>query len=307
MTIYDVAVIGEIYVDHVFTGFAQWPQPGEEVFTTEYVQELGGGAAITACALGQLGRSVKLVGLVGRHELPWIAQRLAQFGVESTGLLSSETGTGVTVSISSRVERSFFTYVGVNAQLRDPLVATAILESVSQARHVHLAFPIEHGLAGKLLQRAQQAGCTTSLDVGHQPQWLLKAENQAICARIDYLLPNEREARILAAGDAYDYLHFTQSRNWPSGVVKMGAQGALMRDRTGTVRVPACDVETIDTTGAGDAFDAGFIDGLLDGESSAECLRRGCICGSLSTRAAGALNGIPDRQDFARCYEETYG
>ncbi len=94
MKTYDVAVIGEIYVDHVFTGFAQWPQPGEEVFTTEYVQELGGGAAITACALGRLGRSVMLVGVVGRHELPWVAQRLAQFNVGSAGVLSGDAGTG---------------------------------------------------------------------------------------------------------------------------------------------------------------------------------------------------------------------
>ncbi|MGC2584240.1 MAG: PfkB family carbohydrate kinase, partial [Acidobacteriaceae bacterium] len=93
----------------------------------------------------------------------------------------------------------------------------------------------------------------------------------------------------------------------PSGVVKMGSQGAVMRQPTGTLRVPACQVEAVDTTGAGDAFDAGFIDGLLDRENSEECLRRGCICGSLSTRAAGALSGLPGRHDFARCYEETYG
>jgi ribokinase len=307
MKTYDVAVIGEIYVDHVFTGFAQWPQPGEEVFTTEYVQELGGGAAITACALGRLGRSVMLVGVVGRHELAWVAQRLAQFGVGSTGLLSGDPGTGVTVSISSRVERSFFTYVGVNAHLQEPWAAAAMLESVRQARHVHLAFPIGVRLASALLDRAREAGCTASLDVGHQPQWLLDSANRATCARLDYLLPNEREARILAGGDAYDYLRFTERHHWPSAVVKMGAQGALMRDRTGTVRVAACNVETMDTTGAGDAFDAGFIDGLLDGETGEECLRRGCICGSLSTRAAGALSGLPGRQDFARCYEETYG
>jgi sugar/nucleoside kinase (ribokinase family) len=307
MKSYDVAVIGEIYMDHVFTGFAKWPEPGEEVFTTQYIQELGGGAAITACALGHLGRSVLLVGLAGRHELAWVTQRLAQFGVGSGGLLSGHVGTGVTVSISGRLERSFFTYVGVNEQLQEPWAAAAMLDSISQARHVHLAFPIPSGLASGLLDRAQKEGCTSSLDVGHQPQWLLDPGNQKTCARLDYLLPNEREARIVSGGDAYDYLRFTETQHWPSGVVKMGQQGALMRDRTGIVRVPACQVETLDTTGAGDAFDAGFIDGLLDGESSEECLRRGCICGSLSTRAAGALNGLPRRQDFARCYEETYG
>ena len=175
-----------------------------------------------------------------------------------------------------------------------------------KARHVHLAFPVSSRLAASLLDRAEEAGCTASLDVGHQPQWLLDPANHATCARL-FLLPNEREANILAGGDAYDYLRFTQARHWTGGVVKMGPQGALMRDGTTTVHVPACSVETVDTTGAGDAFDAGFIDGLLDRETSEECLRRGCICGSLSTRSAGALNGLPGREDLARCYEETYG
>lgn len=307
MKTYDVAVIGEIYLDHVFTGFAKWPQPGEEVFTKEYVQELGGGAAITACALGRLGRSVLLVGVVGRHQMAWVAERLAQFGVESTGLLSGDGGTGVTVSISGRLERSFFTYVGVNSQLEESWAAATMLRSVSQARHVHLAFPVGARLATALLDRGREAGCTVSLDVGHQPEWLLGPANQNTCARLDYLLPNEREARILAGGDAYDYLRFTEANGWPSGVVKMGAQGALMRQPTGTLRVAASEVEAVDTTGAGDAFDAGFIDGLLDHEIGEECLRRGCICGSLSTRVAGALSGLPGRHDFARCYEETYG
>lgn len=56
---YDVAVVGEIYIDHILTGFAKWPQPGEEVFTNEYMLEVGGGAAITACALARLGRARK--------------------------------------------------------------------------------------------------------------------------------------------------------------------------------------------------------------------------------------------------------
>ena len=68
MKTYDVAVVGEVYVDHVFTGFASWPQLGEEVFANGYVQEVGGGAAITACALARLGRSVSLIGRVGENE-----------------------------------------------------------------------------------------------------------------------------------------------------------------------------------------------------------------------------------------------
>src|ERR1700734_3412360 len=112
---YDVAVVGEIYIDHILTGFAKWPQPGEEVFTNEYLQEVGGGAAITACALARLGRSVSLIGIIGETERAWGHQRLSDFGVSCTGLRCAGERTGITVSVSSRVDRSFFTYLGANA------------------------------------------------------------------------------------------------------------------------------------------------------------------------------------------------
>ena len=116
---YDVAVVGEIYIDHILTGFAKWPQPGEEVFTNEYMQEVGGGAAITACALARLGRSVSLIGAVGVKEMSWLECRLSSFGVSSAELSSSEGRTGVTISVSNDTDRSFFTYVGENARLEE--------------------------------------------------------------------------------------------------------------------------------------------------------------------------------------------
>ena len=87
----DVAVVGEIYVDHVLTGFSDWPRPGEELFTKEYVREVGGGAAITACALARLGRSISLIGAVGMDEIPWLTRRLSSFGVAVFNRLSGRT------------------------------------------------------------------------------------------------------------------------------------------------------------------------------------------------------------------------
>jgi ribokinase len=304
---YDIAVVGEIYVDHVFTGFVNWPQPGEEVFTNEYVQEVGGGAAITACALALLGRSVSLVGTVGEKEMPWIDRRLKSFGVSSADLRGGKGSTGVTVSVSSQVDRSFFTYVGENTQLEDQLAGDSILKHMTEARHVHFAMPITARLATGLLPELRAAGCTTSLDVGHQVAWLHDEANRATCSNVDYLLPNEREAKMISNGDAYAYIDFTRRNRWPSGVVKMGAQGAILRDKEGALHVWAPKVQTVDTTGAGDAFNAGFIDGVLDGEAGEECIRRGCVCGGLSTRAAGALRGLPTRDELMKCYEESYG
>ena len=124
---------------------------------------------------------------------------------------------------------------------------------------------------------------------------------------MSYLLPNEREARILCSGDVLAYLEFTRARQWPSGVVKLGAAGAMMRTENGPLVMHSPSVDVVDTTGAGDAFDAGFIDGLLDAEDGEECMRRGCICGGLSTRKAGALRGLPTRHELNRCYEVSYG
>jgi sugar/nucleoside kinase (ribokinase family) len=94
MKVWDVTVVGEIYIDHVMSGFATWPRPGEEVTTENYTREIGGGCAITACGLSRLGKSVNLVGVIGEDDAPWLEKRLADFGVTGQGLhrVSGPTG-----------------------------------------------------------------------------------------------------------------------------------------------------------------------------------------------------------------------
>jgi sugar/nucleoside kinase (ribokinase family) len=304
---YDVAVVGEIYIDHILTGFVKWPQPGEEVFTNEYLQEVGGGAAITACALARLGRSVSLIGSVGVKEMSWLVGRLSDFGVSNAELSSGEGRTGVTISVSNDKDRSFFTYVGENAHIEERLAGEAVRLHLTEARHVHFAMPLTVQLAVSLLPMLNAAGCTTSLDVGHQVAWLHDPVNLHTCAAVNYLLPNEREATLICKGDADAYLQFTAENRWPSGVVKLGSRGAAMRVADGILHVRSPRVQVVDTTGAGDAFDAGFIDGLLDGAGGEECLRRGCVSGSLSAGAVGALRGLSNRHEMQKCYEESYG
>jgi sugar/nucleoside kinase (ribokinase family) len=304
---YDIAVAGEIYVDHILAGFTEWPQPGEEVFTRDYMQEAGGGAAITACALARLGRSVSLIGTVGANELLWLEHRLSSFGVSSSHLSSGDGRTGVTISVSSKVDRMFFTYVGENARLEEQLADVAVLQHLTEARHVHFATPLTVRLADTLLPVLHAAGCTTSLDVGHQVAWLNDPANLRTCAAVHFLLPNEREAKLICDGAAEAYLDFTSRSHWPNGIVKLGAQGAAMRIGEKIVRADPPRVQAVDTTGAGDAFDAGFIDGLLDEVPGEECMRRGCVCGGLSTRAVGALQGLATRDELRKCYKESYG
>ena len=306
MTQYDVAVVGEIYIDHIFTGFTAWPQPGEEAFARHYYREIGGGAANTACALGRLGRTVNLIGAIGASDSEWFEERLLEFGVASDGIRKAKGSTGVTASVSMLNDRSFFTYVGENGRLMDILRSDAILDSLKSARHVHFALPLDHGLAAVLLPALRAAGCTTSLDVGFQPAWLSSSMTLDTCRATDYFLPNEREALLLSGGGATNYLAFAEENGLRAPLIKLGSRGAAMKVNGTFYEVASPVVDVIDTTGAGDAFDAGFIDAVLDDADPVHCLRRACICGGLSTRLAGALQGLPFREEIGDIYEQTY-
>ncbi len=306
MKSFDVTILGEIYIDHVLSGFPVWPQPGEEVFTEEYIQEVGGGAANTVCGLGRLGRTTRLLGCVGSSDLPWFQDRLAPFGVHTGDLRTVSGRSGVTISVSTRQDRSFFTYIGANSQLPGILTEAGLVEELRQSRHVHFAMPLLPATALHLLPELRAAGCTTSLDVGFQPLWLRDPESLLVCRDIDYFLPNEREAALLSGTDAADYLDFTARVDLPRGILKLGPRGAAMASGGRTWHVPSPDVPVVDTTGAGDAFDAGFIDALLDGAGPEDCLRRACLCGGLCTAAPGALTGLPARDQIENLYEQTY-
>jgi sugar/nucleoside kinase (ribokinase family) len=303
---HDVAVVGEIYIDHVFIGLSGWPQPGEEAFARQYYREIGGGAANTASALGRLGRAVNLIGVIGATDATWFKQRLGEFGVASDGIRSTDGDTGVTACVSLMGDRSFFSYLGENGKLSDILRSNIVLSSLTRARHVHFAMPLDHGLAAELLPLLRSAGCTTSLDVGFQRSWLTSSSALNTFRATDYFLPNEREARLIADGDTSVYLTFARENGLPRAVVKLGSRGAIMQMDGQLYEASSPVVDVIDTTGAGDAFDAGFIDALLDHADPEDCLRRACICGALSTRTAGALSALPRREELREIYELTY-
>ncbi len=308
MKIWDVAVVGELYVDHILSGFETWPKPGEEVVTDDYTREIGGGAATTACGLSRLGKAVNLVGMIGEADTAWFESRLADFGLSAHGLRRLAGKTGVTISVSTLEDRSFFTHVGVNRQLGEQLLSGETLIGLTRARHVHFAMPLAHSLAARLLPLLAEAGCTTSLDVGFQPDWFADPANLATCQAVDYLMPNEKEAALLCGGEAPEtYLDFARRAGFQHGLVKLGARGAMGYDGEAVCAARPPKVAALDSTGAGDAFDAGFIDALIEGVSAEERLRRACICGALSTRVPGALGALPDREELWSVYELSYG
>lgn len=304
---WDALTVGEIYVDHVFSGLKDWPEPGQEIFTREYLRELGGGAAITACALARLGRRCAVFGMIGTAESAWMKERLQSFGVDATGLrIAPAVRSGVTVSISVQDDRTFFSYAGANELLSEYLLSCGVVEQLKEAQHVHFAAPLQRNVAESILPVLRAAGCTVSLDVGWQPEWYRKPENLETCREIDFFLPNRQEAEFLThRTDPEEVLLELERLGFTHGIVKLGSKGAAMRQEGMMLRVPPTPVTVVDTTGAGDAFDAGLIDAVLDRCNALETLRRACACGSLSTRAPGAMEGLPRREELEVICEQS--
>ena len=304
---YDAAVVGEIFADHIFSGFAAWPPAGVEIFTEEYVREVGGGAANTASGLARLGKQTILFGVAGILDRPWLHRRLTDLGVLLDGMKYVEQSTGVTVSISTKEERTFFTYPGSNSQLEEYLQSPDVVASLAEARHVHFAMPLARKIAATLLPELRRAGCTLSMDVGWQLEWLTNIENVGTCVGCDFFLPNEKEARIFTGfDDPSAMLQFCMKSGIPGVVLKLGAMGACMMLDGRELYSERVPVEVIDTTGAGDAFNAGLIDAVLEGLPAEEMLRRACICGALSTQASGALSGLPTRKELEEFYDQAH-
>jgi sugar/nucleoside kinase (ribokinase family) len=168
-----------------------------------------------------------------------------------------------------------------------------------------LADALGPGLAD-LFARARAAGATTSLDTNWDPAERWRDERlSAAIAQADLLLPNEAEALALSGASAAPAAALALMAAGPQVAVKLGARGVLVGSGSADLRqVSLPPVTPVDTTGAGDCFNAGLIAGLLQGLPLPRAAALGCAAGTLSTGALGGTAGAPDLQkatDLAAC------
>jgi sugar/nucleoside kinase (ribokinase family) len=217
---------------------------------------------------------------------------------------------GTTISISTSSDRAFLSYAGANILLPARLDDYAVAKWLTQAQHVHFAMALPRSVALRLLPLLRRAETTVSIDPGWQPAWYDDEANRATCREVDIFLPNEKEAAYIVGSTQQDKKPEEISAavlrmGFANAVIKLGSKGAIATIGK-SCRVCAPAVQVVDTTGAGDAFDAGVIDVFLEGATVEAMLRRGCLLGSLSTCAAGALQGLPRRQQIEEEYERVY-
>lgn len=283
---------GEAFEDLIFSGLERLPRPGEELRTTTFTTTIGGGAVITAVAAARLGLRTSV--LSGLSDVA--VSRLRREGVRAVNLRRDSEPHAISAALSTRRERSFVTYEGVNAQLA-PRLARGLARA--SATHVHLAFdPRDCGAWVRRVQALRRRGLTTSWDFGWNDRLARDRRLPALIDALDLVFVNAQEAALYAGTRTLaSALPFWEDRS-AIVVMKLGARGSRMLGNEGRWQATAPRVRAVDTTGAGDAFNGGFLWAWLHGASPDACLRAGNAVGAASTRRAGGLDALPHATDL---------
>ena len=305
----DVLVAGELNPDAIVAAGAVQPRFGQvETLVDDGVLTVGSSGAIFACGAARLGLATAYAGLVGDDAGGrFMLDELRRRGVD-VAACRVEPGqrTGLTVVLAAAEDRAILTFPGAMSALRGEDVGDELLR---RARHLHVSSPhlqprLREGLAA-LFGRARAAGLTTSLDPGWDPSGDWGEGLEAALELTDVFLPNAEEAcRFAGAADPEAALA-ELAAGGATVVVKLGAAGAIAAGPEGRARVAAPAVTTVDATGAGDSFAAGFLRGRRDGLPLERCLRLAVACGALATRALGGVDGQPtfeEANEFERSF-----
>jgi sugar/nucleoside kinase (ribokinase family) len=292
---FDLLVAGEINPDLILSGPGLEPRFGQqEVLVETAALTIGSSSAIFACGAARLGLRVAFIGICGEDIFgKYMLESLAERGVDVRPVIVDPAQhTGLSVILNRGTDRAILTHMGSIAALHAGQVSDAWL---TRARHLHVAsYFLQTGLQvglPDLFWRARSLGLTTSLDPNWDPAGEWRGLTQAL-EHTTIFFPNEAEVLALTqASDAAAAVRVLSTQALV--VVKLGAQGAIALQGDLIARAAALHVPLVDSVGAGDSFDAGFIYGYLNNWSLEASLKLAVACGSLSTRASGGTAGQP--------------
>jgi len=294
---FDVSVVGELNLDLVLYGLPGQFELDREHLASNLSLTLGSSSAIFAHNLARMGSRVCFHSAIGEDGLGEMClSRLAEAGVDVMSVKRfAGKQTGLTVILPQPEKRYILTYPGVMAEMR---LEDLDLARICEARHLHLSsYFLQTALRPRvkeLFRSAKEAGLSTSLDTNDDPEDRWERDVLDVLAWVDVLLPNEREAcrlaRLEEPGKALDFLAGKVSLV----VMKRGERGVVARRGAEVFEALPPKVSTVDTIGAGDSFDAGFLHRFIEGADIRECLRFGNLAGALSTTRSGGTEAFRD-------------
>ncbi len=303
---FDVSVVGELNLDLILSGLPAELEVEREHLASDLTITLGSSSAIFTHNLALLGNRVGFSSAIGSDALGEMAlQFLRDSGADVSGVRKfGGKLTGLTTILPTGSHRYILTYPGT---MFDMQFLDLDLAYILDASHLHLSSYYLHRALRpqipELFGAAKQAGLTTSLDTNDDPTDMWADDLQQVLRFVDVLLPNEREASKIAHTDDPEKAIEILAQQVPLLVVKRGKAGAVARRGNERFRAPALSVDAVDSVGAGDSFDAGFIHRLIRGFRIEECLKFASLAGALSTTRSGGIAAFRDaehREGFLR-------
>jgi sugar/nucleoside kinase (ribokinase family) len=299
-----VTVIGCVQADVLMGPVTELPPSGGTLLTDQVSLRVGGAGANAALSFLEAGVPARLIGCIGHDQLGrWMCEELAPVGLADELLVVTGQPTGLTVALESpRRDRTFLTYLGVNADWGPDLIPADALDCDELLFCDYFVAPGFQGDAARaLLVDAQTSGARTFFDTAWDPGGFpepTRAQVRDLLPWVDVFLPNEAEACALAGVDparpeaAAVAAAALQSASGGWVVVKRGAAGCLAAGPTGAqLSAPAPATTVADTTGAGDTFNAGLVSALAGGASWPEALEA-------ATRFASEIISRPSNERY---------
>lgn len=273
----NVLCVGRLYCDLVFSDMPRLPSFGTEVYANSLMLDAGGGAYITAATLAALGRKVYLAATVPAAPFDQIVLSQTKAHGVDVSLCSAAAASSdpqITVAMTGAEDRAFLT------RADGPAIPSLHAEQLRglNISHLHIGEMATLTDASWLIDLARELGWTISLDCAWYDD--VPEGIETLIGQVDVFLPNEGEAEKFSTRPA------------PLTVIKQGEKGATALDDTGKTSVPVTPVEVIDPTGAGDAFNAGFLHRWLAASLLEDALACGNECGAATVAAKGGSGGL---------------
>lgn len=292
----EVLVFGDYFCDIIITGMPEPPRFGADIYG-EALEVSPGGAYILTAALHRLGIRVRWHARLGNDMFSrFILEEAQQEGLDMTLVeLHDLPLRSVSLSFSFVHDRGFISHSDpfpdydpgvVIASQKPRWVVNAPFDGSESSRSL---IDLTHGLGGKVFTDCQFT--TSTLDEPGLTDTLRMT---------DIFAPNQSEAAQLTGESDPKKAAARLAKFCPLVIIKCGAQGAVAQAGESVWHSPAIPVEVVDTTGAGDSFNAGFLAAHLNGETLETCLRYGNICGGLSTTQRGGARAAPTLEQLKR-------
>jgi sugar/nucleoside kinase (ribokinase family) len=305
----DVLCAGIIVADHVSAPIEHLPAAGELVLADRLVLTIGGCAANVAVDLVKLGVQASVVGRVGDDVFGRaVVDMLRDSRVDVSALAvtpSADTSQTLIVNVAGQ-DRRFIHAFGANSDLRAADIPAGRL---ARCKVLYLGgyFLMGRVVAEELIPvfaAARRAGAKTVLDVVTPGPGDYLPRLAALLPHVDVFLPNDHEAGLITGeSDPWKQAEAFRRLGCRTSIVTMGDRGAVLVGEGVRLRAEAFKVPFVDGSGGGDAFAAGYIDGLLRGLDAEGCLRVASAVGASCVRAIGTTTGVftrPELEAFLR-------